>query len=229
VAVTGADTVEVVVTAPDHRVYHNRLEDGVWAGWIWTGLESDTAPALLSSPTDNGLELFVTGRDGRLYHSRLINDVWGTPWPLGAVSGQPAAATVGTDGGLELLMAGADGNLWHNRFRPNAPDLTSLSGQVQRIFDAHCVQCHDTGDAESDQNLEQDNSYSSIVQVSAEELPFMHRIEPGSPEKSYLYHKITGTQAEVGGSGERMPKGGQLSDAEIATIRAWIAQGALDN
>jgi mono/diheme cytochrome c family protein len=55
------------------------------------------------------------------------------------------------------------------------------------------------------------------------------RSEPGSPEKSYLYHKITGTQDEVGGSGERMPKGGQLSDAEIATIRAWIAEGALDN
>jgi hypothetical protein len=57
----------------------------------------------------------------------------------------------------------------------------------------------------------------------------MHRIEPGSPERSYLYHKITGTQADVGGSGERMPKGGQLSDAEIQTIRTWIAQGALDN
>jgi hypothetical protein len=49
------------------------------------------------------------------------------------------------------------------------------------------------------------------------------------PENSYLYHKITGTQASVGGSGERMPRGGQLSDAEIQTIRAWIAQGALDN
>jgi mono/diheme cytochrome c family protein len=229
VAVTGANTVEVVVTGPDHKVYHNRLEDGVWAGWVWTGLESDTAPALLSSPTDNGLELFVTGRDGLLYHSRLINDVWGTPWPLGALSGQPAAAAVGPDGGLELLMAGADGHLWHNRFRPASPDLTSLSGKVQQIFDAHCIQCHDTGDPESDQNLEEDASYSSTVQVPAKEIPFMHRIEPGSPENSYLFHKITGTQASVGGSGERMPRGGQLSDAEIQTIRAWIAQGALDN
>jgi hypothetical protein len=54
-------------------------------------------------------------------------------------------------------------------------------------------------------------------------------IEPGSPEISYLFHKISGTQASVGGSGARMPKGGQLSDAEIQTLRDWIAQGALDN
>jgi mono/diheme cytochrome c family protein len=100
---------------------------------------------------------------------------------------------------------------------------------VQRIFDAHCVQCHDTGDPESDQNLEPDAAYSSTVQIPAKELPFMHRIEPGSPEKSYLFHKISGTQTTVGGSGERMPRGGRLSDAEIQTIRDWIAQGALDN
>ena len=229
VAVTGADTVEIVITAPDHKVYHNRLLNGAWAGWVWTGLESDTAPALLSSPTDDGLELFVTGPDGRLLHSRLINGVWGAPWPLVAVTGQPAAAAASFDGGLELLLAGADGSLWHNRFRPASPDLTSLSNQVQQIFDSHCIQCHDAGDPQKGQDLEQDSAYSSTVQTPSMELSSMRRVEPGSPDRSYLYHKITGTQAAVGGSGDPMPKGGRLSDAEIQTIRDWIAQGALDN
>jgi hypothetical protein len=229
VAVTGADTVEVVVTGPDQKVYYNHLTDGAWGGWIWTGLQSDVAPALVSSPTDDGLELFVVGLDGRLLHSRLINGVWGTPWPLGAVTGQPAAATATFDGGLELLMAGADGSLWHNRFRPNSPDLVSLSEKVQAIFDSHCIQCHDNGDPEEGQDLEQDSAYSAIVHVPSREAPALHRIEPGNPDRSYLYHKIAGTQTAAGGSGARMPKGGKLSDAEIQTIRDWIAQGALDN
>ena len=98
-------------------------------------------------------------------------------------------------------MAGIDGNLWHNRFRPASPDLVSLSDKVQSIFDANCVQCHDSGDSESGQNLESDAAYSSVVQVPAKEVSGLHRIEPGSPEKSYLFHKISGTQDSVGGSG----------------------------
>src|SRR5262249_17746132 len=77
VAVTGAGPVQVAVTAPDHRVYFNELTDGIWGAWSWTGLESETAPALLSTPTEYGLELIVADRDGRLLHSRLVNDVWG--------------------------------------------------------------------------------------------------------------------------------------------------------
>jgi hypothetical protein len=68
-----------------------------------------------------------------------------------------------------------------------------------------------------------------MVQIPSMEMPTMRRVEPGDPDRSYLYHKITGTQADVGGSGDPMPKGGRLSDAEIQTIRDWIAQGALDN
>lgn len=229
VAVTGADTVEVVITASDHKVYHNRLTDGVWAGWRWTGLESDAAPALLSSATSNGLELFAAGRDGRLMHCRLLNGVWGTPWPLGAVTGQPAAATPAPDGGLELLLAGADGKLWHNRFRPSSPELVSLSRQVQSIFDAHCVQCHDSGDPIAGQDLEPDSAFANVVHIPATELPGMRRVDPGKPDQSYLVHKISGTQKQVGGKGARMPLGGRLSDAEIHTIRDWITQGALDN
>jgi mono/diheme cytochrome c family protein len=229
VAVSGADTVEVVITEPDHKVYYNQLTDGVWDRWRWLGLESDTSPALLASPNEPGLELFVADRDGRLVHLRQLNGVWGRPWPLGAVTGQPAAITAGPDGGLELLLAGADGSLWHNRFRPTSPDLVSLSSQVQTIFDAHCVQCHDSGDPIAGQNLEPDAAYFSLVHAASTEVPRLRRVDPGNPAGSYLLHKISGTQAQVGGKGDRMPIGGRLTDAEIQTIRDWIAQGALNN
>ncbi len=229
VAVTGAGTVEVVVTGPDHKVYHNQLTDGFWAGWRWTGLESAVAPTLLSSPAENGLELFATGLDGRLLHQRMLNGAWGTPWPLGGVTGQPTAVTAGPDGGLELLLAGADGSLWHNRFRPSAPDLVSLTHQVQKIFDAHCVQCHESGDPIAGEDLEPDAAYFSLVHAPSSEVPSLRRVDPGKPEKSYLINKVTGTQKSVGGKGERMPLGGQLSDDEIRTLRDWITQGALNN
>jgi len=55
-------------------------------------------------------------------------------------------------------------------------------------------------------------------------------VRPFLPDSSYLVHKIQGTQATVGGSGERMPLiGGILTEQEIASIRAWIAAGARDN
>lgn len=49
----------------------------------------------------------------------------------------------------------------------------------------------------------------------------------GDPDHSYFVAKLEGHDMC---NGERMPKGqGPLPDAEIAIIRAWIAQGAVDD
>lgn len=78
-------------------------------------------------------------------------------------------------------------------------------------------------------NLSAGQAYGNTVNVESLERAGMDRIEPGAPDDSYLVHKIQGTQADVGGSGVRMPVGGQLTQAEIETIRSWIAAGAADN
>ena len=68
------------------------------------------------------------------------------------------------------------------------------------------------------------------MNVASTELPTMDRIEPGDPDNSYLVHKIQGTQASVGGTGERMPLGRPaLTQEQIDIIRAWIADGAMNN
>ena len=54
----------------------------------------------------------------------------------------------------------------------------------------------------------------------------MLRIAPGRPEASYLMHKLEGTAGGVGGIGTQMPLGGQLSAAQIDTVRAWVLSGA---
>ena len=54
-------------------------------------------------------------------------------------------------------------------------------------------------------------------------------VMPGYPNESYLFHKISGTHLQVGGSGTRMPSVTPLSEANIGLISQWISQGALDN
>ena len=53
-------------------------------------------------------------------------------------------------------------------------------------------------------------------------------IEPGEPDNSYLYIKITDDSPPAG---LRMPRTGPpyLSDEVISTIREWIVAGALNN
>ena len=52
-------------------------------------------------------------------------------------------------------------------------------------------------------------------------------VVPGDPDASFLMDKLT---SENPAAGNRMPLfGGALSGAEIANVRAWIAEGAADN
>ncbi|MBK7828662.1 hypothetical protein [Nannocystis sp.] len=55
-------------------------------------------------------------------------------------------------------------------------------------------------------------------------------VEPGDSATSYLFHKVSGTAAEVGGYGDAMPPPPDmpLSAAKIATIKEWIDTGALE-
>jgi hypothetical protein len=107
----------------------------------------------------------------------------------------------------------------------------SLSQGVQPIFTNQCAfaGCHAGSDPQQGMNLSHGMTYSNVVNVPARQLPSMMRIRPFQPDSSYLVHKIQGTHLNVGGSGSRMPLGGQLSQREIDLIRAWVSAGAPNN
>lgn len=70
------------------------------------------------------------------------------------------------------------------------------------------------------------DSYMNLVGVKATEAG-LSRIEPGDPDASYLWHKIHGSQADVGGSGMMMPLGGPPLPQDIVDlIEEWIVAGA---
>lgn len=70
-------------------------------------------------------------------------------------------------------------------------------------------------------------AYDNLVGAASGDVPGMNRVEPGDPENSYMFHKVSGTQGDVGGAGGQMPLGGPaLSDADIMAIEEWILDGA---
>lgn len=106
---------------------------------------------------------------------------------------------------------------------------TSFEQDVWPIIQGNCLglpgSCHDPGSGGLTM-LDAPGAYANLVDVPSTESP-LARIVPGCPEGSYLFAKITGIQAEVGGSGSQMPLGAAaLPPEDIGLIEQWINDGA---
>lgn len=106
-----------------------------------------------------------------------------------------------------------------------------LSNGAQPIFTRNCAfgGCHGGSSPQQGMNLSAGLAYSNTVNVPSRQVPRLYRVAPGDPDSSYLMLKLQGLAGAVGGVGTRMPLGGQLTPAQIDTIRAWIAAGAQNN
>lgn len=107
----------------------------------------------------------------------------------------------------------------------SAPTLSLLQAD---IFSPSCAVsgCHTGASPPQGLNLSAGQTFANVVDVPANEVPSLDRVEPGDPDASYLVRKVEGT-ASVGG---QMPLGGApLSNAQMQAIRDWITAGAEDN
>lgn len=100
--------------------------------------------------------------------------------------------------------------------------------EIQAIWDSKCVNaCHTPGGSASTNGpiLDAGVSHANIVdkQAVTAALPL---ITSGDPDASYLWHKINGTQTDVGGGGSKMPIGLGLDEPTLALIEQWIVEGA---
>ena len=103
--------------------------------------------------------------------------------------------------------------------------------QIQReIFTPTCAKsgCHDVATAQEGLVLAAGRSYALLVGHAASEQGSLARVEPGSPERSYLILKLRGDPSI---SGDRMPQDGPpyLTPEQIEGIAGWIRAGALNN
>ena len=98
--------------------------------------------------------------------------------------------------------------------------LDSWAKDIQPIAN-RCVACHQNAAPAGKLSLQKGTAPANLIWMKADEasLPY---VTPGDPTRSYLWHKLKGTQASVGGNGAQMPLGGKLADADIMKIEAWI-------
>ncbi|MEM9382501.1 MAG: c-type cytochrome domain-containing protein [Planctomycetota bacterium] len=109
---------------------------------------------------------------------------------------------------------------------PTIPETVTLSGEVQPILTASCTGCHSGVAPSAGLNLSSGVTHGATVGVASTGIPTMNLITAGDPDASYLIDKIQNTQTV----GVRMPPNGPpLTPTQIALIRVWAADGALDN
>ena len=109
--------------------------------------------------------------------------------------------------------------------------IPSFKKDIQPILNAQCVFCHVTGAENAGLNLGRRDAYQNLVSTKSTESELL-RVVPGDLEKSYLMHKLRGTQLSVGGSGDSMPKVDParfLDAGQVELIEKWILGGAPNN
>lgn len=109
-----------------------------------------------------------------------------------------------------------------------AMPLTAEFGSIQQnVFTPTCATsgCHIGAAAPQGLRLDEANSFALLVGIASNEVPGLLRVNPNTPDQSYLIQKLEGTAA-VGG---RMPLSGPpfLPQTTIDVIRQWITDGAL--
>jgi len=104
------------------------------------------------------------------------------------------------------------------------PAGVSWAGEIQPILDNNCIGCHGVGGS-GGLDLRSGVSHGNLVGVPSTGKPTLNLVEPGQPDQSWLYLKLTGQQ-DVG---DVMPPGGSLGDAAIDLVHDWIEEGAADN
>jgi hypothetical protein len=176
--------------------------------------------------------------------SQIVYDVFQATSPGGeAFSAAPAATSAAGATSIALSDLPPSSTLyWVVRARDlagnedtNTVEVTATTGvsfseDVQPIFSQHCavVGCHVPGNPPEGQVLAAGFAYSNIVNVPSREVPSDDRVAPGNLAQSYLYQKITAQQS-VGSYMPPPSTNDVLMASEIATIKSWILQGALNN
>lgn len=139
----------------------------------------------------------------------------------GATTPPTTSATDTTDTGEEPTGTGSSTG--------ETPVTVDYMADIQPIWDMRCVEgCHiETGSAQTNGPiLTAAKSYAALVDVPSPTVNGINQVEPGDTAKSYLWLKLNGEMASVGGLGLQMPQGGMLTEEQLGKVEAWIVAGA---
>ncbi|NOS99539.1 MAG: hypothetical protein HOP29_02810 [Phycisphaerales bacterium] len=110
-------------------------------------------------------------------------------------------------------------------------EVVSYADHIQPMLTAKCVSCHQEGGLADLVGIAlratPGEAHDSMVNQPSVQDPTLMLIVPGDAEASLIYQKVSSDSPPVG---MRMPSlGAPLTSDELALLRDWINQGALDN
>ncbi len=115
---------------------------------------------------------------------------------------------------------------------PGDADATvSFSADVQPILSTYCFRCHRDGGIADQSGVVfragEEEAYDLLVNRTSVLDDGLTLVVPGDADASLLFDKVASDSPMIG---DRMPLGGPfLAESQIARIRDWIEQGALNN
>lgn len=109
----------------------------------------------------------------------------------------------------------------------DVPPRVPSTSSIYALLATECSPCH-TDRAEGGLLLLDDGGLEARLLSPSLQLPSMPRIQPGEPDSSYLFLKVTGQHVDAGGLGEPMPLGTPLSAGDTELLRRWIEAGSAD-
>ena len=104
--------------------------------------------------------------------------------------------------------------------KESGPRPVSYWNDIRPLMQASCQGCHQPAKAKGDYIL------TDVKRLILGGESGDAAVIPGSPEKSYLLEQIT---PDSDGKAEMPPRDKALHETEIAIIRRWIAEGAVDD
>ena len=109
---------------------------------------------------------------------------------------------------------------------PNEEPVT-YSDHLEPLVIAHCLSCHESEDAKAKLVLDPGVGYARLVGPRSIQDPDMALVEPGDPERSYLWLKLQHATEEGKGMPRTLSGSKKLRPAELDLYRRWIEGGAL--
>jgi hypothetical protein len=106
------------------------------------------------------------------------------------------------------------------------PNPSATFTRVQGVvFTVNCAVagCHSSLSPQQGMSLAPGSAYANIVRVHSVERPDLSRVEPSSPDRSYLVKKLRG-DPDI--TGVRMPNGSTLTPDQIQLVIDWVRRGA---
>ena len=133
---------------------------------------------------------------------------------------------------LAILSAGCPSGGPVNEAGPVNMSTVSFANDIQPILTANCIVCHQPGGFAMTFNgipmdLREGQAFASILNQQSSQNDSFTLVTPNDSSQSLLFRKVSEDNPPVG---ETMPfSGGRLSSENLALIRDWIDQGAMNN